>query len=1205
MQTTLLGLAIAIILALLAALVGPLLINWSGYRALFEAEASHLVGLDVRVTGDIDARLLPSPRLTLHAIEIGGSSDHKILASSLGIEFALGPLMRGEWRASEVHLAGPQISLGLDASGHVQAPNIAVGFNPDGLTIDRLSIENGKVILIDAANGASVTLDRLWFNGEARSLIGPLKGEGAVSIGTELYPFRISAGRYSDDGGLKLHVNVDPVNHPLSIEVDGALMLGGGEPRFDGSLNLARPVGIAPRGAKQAGGTLSQPWRVSGKIKATAAAALMQQVEFQYGSEEQGLKLSGDANFKFGTNPRFDGVLSGRQIDLDRALAAGDGSRPLPAAAIRELAELGGGAFRPAIPIQIGIGIDQVTLGGSTVQNLRGDISTDANGWNLDRFEFRAPGFTQVRLSGHLAVDSSGVAFTGPAEIEAGDPRVLSAWLEGRGEIAQGDLRPLSLRGDVTLGSEKIAVERFKAEFDRKPIAGRLVYVFATANKLAKLDAELNAPELDIDAAFGFGKALLAGSAIERPHDMTIAAEIGRATLAGLAARNVGVRLKIEGDNYQIDRLAVADLGGAAFSASGRIVIAEPSQGSIRVDLDAPDMAPVMALLARYAPDAAQALGRGAPAMAPAKLHARLTVEGGASATQAKFGIDGSLGKVRVALNGQANADPTTFRVGDMRLDGKLESDDGKALVAMLGLDRMVTVKAGQGALTVKASGPANGEMRVDGRLTAGGLEANANGSARPFAAHPSATLNARIVRADMAPLRRAHDESTALPVSFEGRVALAGGQITLADINANIGGTNLRGKLGFALPRLNGLQGELDADTIDGVGLMAAAIGMPASAPSTDKDWVWSTEPFLDGAFGELAGQVVLKAGRLELSPRLTARAFRSTLRFGKREFAFSGMTGDVSGGKLASQISFQDAEAGLTAQVKISLTGADAAVLLPASARPPVTGSLGLVIEMAGTGLSPVALIGSLQGSGKITLDAAQFAGLDPRAFDAVTRAVDRGLTIDSARIADVVRKALESGQLAVKHAEGVIAVSAGQIRLSNVATESKDANLSISGNLDLTDGSIDARLMLSGASEAAGARPDIFMALKGPIAAPSRSIDVSALTGWLTLRAVDNQAKRLRAAEDEAKRLRAIEEEARRKRASEEEARRKRLLEIEANRQQEIENQARRLRESESALPRPGDLAPALPAPVDVGPLPKPGGETRPAASVSPQN
>ena len=66
------------------------------------------------------------------------------------------------------------------------------------------------------------------------------------------------------------------------------------------------------------------------------------------------------------------------------------------------------------------------------MQNLRGDISADAHGWNLERFEFRAPGFTQARLSGHLALGDAGVAFTGPAEIRLSDPKALAAWLQGR-----------------------------------------------------------------------------------------------------------------------------------------------------------------------------------------------------------------------------------------------------------------------------------------------------------------------------------------------------------------------------------------------------------------------------------------------------------------------------------------------------------------------------------------------------------------------------------------------------------------------------------------------------------------------------------------------------------------------------------------------------------------------------------------------------
>ena len=48
MQTTLLGLAIAFIIALIAALVGPYFIDWNQLRPQFEAEATRIVGAPVR-----------------------------------------------------------------------------------------------------------------------------------------------------------------------------------------------------------------------------------------------------------------------------------------------------------------------------------------------------------------------------------------------------------------------------------------------------------------------------------------------------------------------------------------------------------------------------------------------------------------------------------------------------------------------------------------------------------------------------------------------------------------------------------------------------------------------------------------------------------------------------------------------------------------------------------------------------------------------------------------------------------------------------------------------------------------------------------------------------------------------------------------------------------------------------------------------------
>ena len=1164
MQTTLLGLAIAIILALVAALVGPLLLDWGSHRTLFEAEASRLIGVNVRVAGNIDARLLPSPRLTLHDIQIGDGGD-AIRARSLGVEFALGSLMRGEWRAAELHLVGPKIRLGLDPAGRLQSPSLAMTFKPDELSIERLSIEDGTVVLADAASGASLTLGRAWFNGEARSLVGPVKGEGAVTVAGALYPYRLALGRLSDAGALKLHLNVDPTDYPLNFEADGTLAIAGNAPGFDGTLGLARPVGIGLRRPGPAASDVTQPWRLNGKIKATAQSALMQDIEFQFGSEEQGFRLTGVADFKFGARPRLNGVLSGRQIDVDRAVSGGGAEKQTPATAIHRLAALGTSAFRTPLPIQLGVGIDQVTLGGNAVQNLRGDISSNANGWSLDRLEFRAPGLTQVRLSGRLAVGNDGAAFTGPAQVDSSDPRTLALWLEGRSESAQGDLRPLSLHGDVTLGSDRIAVDSLKAEFDRRPVTGRLAYTFASANRPAKLDADLKAPQLDIDAALGFGRALFAGSTLERPRDMTLAIEIGRASFSGIDAGNARVHAHVDSEGLQVDRLTVGDIGGGSFSAAGRIETkGNVPRGSLTADLETTKAAAIAAIAEKFVPDWGAPVMRHLERATRAKLHATLDVAGDdkTSVTGAQVAVAGTLDELRLDARARVNGDWKSRTVSAVDMSATVEAR-ATSLVKFANLDEVIASGNGPAQLKASLKGPISGDLTFDVQVAGEGLAAGLTGKGKlPATGRVQGDALVQVREASLKPFRPGQIASSAgtLPFKLSSRLALAAGALTFDGIDAKLGASTVRGHLRVddASPRR--IEGALDTTMADGASLLAIAIGLP----SVSKDrpgWSWSSEPFGPGLFGKFAGEIRLRFGRAELLPNVNGRDIRGTVRFVDDGIAMDGV-GELAGGKLAGTATFRNAQDGLDAHLKVSLAGADSAALFSGVARPPVAGTLNLSLEGEATGLSAVALVGSAKGSGKIELTDAHLAGLDPRTFDAVIRAVDQGLAIEQGRIADVVRKSIGSGRLSVRHAESALTVSAGQIRLSKPVVDSKDAALSIAGAFDLIDGLVDARLVLSGQSEAAGARPDIFVALKGQPPDVSYNVDVSALTGWLTLRAVENQTKRLRA--------------------------------IELTPPQPATRPAPKT-----------NSAPPLPAPTDIKPAPKPRSVGRPAASVGTQN
>ena len=1127
MQTTLLGLAVAIILALVTALVGPLLIDWGRFRPQLEAEASRLLGTPVRVTGLIEGALLPTPSLTLHDIEIGPADDRRLSARTLGVEFSLGSLVRGEWRAAEMHLVGPEFALSLNSAGRLAVPKLALSFDPDVVSIDRLNIEDGHAILTDARSGSRLVLDKLWFNGDARSLAGPFKGDGAFVIAGELYPYRIAMGRVGDDGAVKLRLNVEPSDRILAVEADGAFSLERGEPRFEGSFNVVRPAGIAlPSGQTFA----TDPWRLGTKIKATSASALFEQIEFQYGPEDRALKLTGTAELKFGNKPRFDGVLSARQIDLDRALASPDLTRRPPLAALKVLSETFSGALQPSIPARLGIGIDALTFGGATIQALRGDLATNGTAWNLEGFEFRAPGVTQVNLSGRLDVTAKHLGFTGPVSVDSSDPNGLVAWLEGFGEASRGPMKPLRARGDVTLGDEKLAIDRFKAEVDRKTVEGRLAYAWAIDGHPPRLDANLSAAELDIDALLAFANAARGGTTFETPREVTLGIDVGRATIAGVEARQLNARLRRDAMGLQVERFSVADLGGTALDASGQIETSSPSpRGKMNLGIDVRNLTGVIALAAKFAPDAVDPLRRLSERLPATKLNATLSLEDAGATTMAKLVVEGRSGAIRLSLLGEATRDSADVAAADLRalasagvrLQGKFEADDGGALVGLLGLDKAISVDKRPGQLSLVANGPLGGDLRVEGRLFAGGLDASATGTMQFGDEGPKGNLRLAVAAADMRSLRHgpAGRAAEPLPATLSSNLAIAGRSLTLDDFSATLAGIGLRGRLGFVFAQPLHVEGRIEADTIDAPAVIAAAIGMPIPGDARADTPVWSSEPFAQGFFEDVDGRIEFKTARAIFTPTLVLRGTRGMVKWSRSEIAFTDVEGNLADGRLTGQLVFDKSADGLSARGRIGLAGADANVLLAGETQPLVAGRLALQLDIEGAGLSPVALIGSLAGNGTVSLERGQFAGLNPQAFDLAARAVDQGMTVDATKIGEIAGAALASGRLGVSSAEGVITIAAGQVRLANTIVQAENADLTMAANVDLIEGLLNARLTLfgyMGAPVSTAERPVIFVALKGPVAAPKRTVDLSALTAWLTLRSIEQQSKRLEAIE-----------------------------------------------------------------------------------------
>src|ERR1700726_3105218 len=246
----------------MAALVGPYFIDWNQFRPQFETEATRVVGAPVRVGGELDARLLPTPSLRLRSVTVGGANDlGKVRADKLDVEFSLGALMRGEWRANELTINGMALDLGLDSQGRIDWPASTGKFSLGTLAIDRLNL-TGRIALHDAASRGTLELNDIAFNGDVRSLAGAVRGDGNFTLSGTRYPFRVSSGQSADGGGTRLHLSIDPAARPWSADLDGVLSFEAKAPRFDGALVLAVPAGLKARGDVPI-----MPWRISAKVK--------------------------------------------------------------------------------------------------------------------------------------------------------------------------------------------------------------------------------------------------------------------------------------------------------------------------------------------------------------------------------------------------------------------------------------------------------------------------------------------------------------------------------------------------------------------------------------------------------------------------------------------------------------------------------------------------------------------------------------------------------------------------------------------------------------------------------------------------------------------------------------------------------------------------------------------------------------------------
>jgi large subunit ribosomal protein L24 len=741
------------------------------------------------------------------------------------------------------------------------------------------------------ASGSRLLLEQIDFAGSLGSLAGPVKGEGDFVVLGHHYPYRLGMSRLGHDGSIRVRLNVDRIEEPLTIDADMSVWVERGAPRFDGSIAFMRPVRRAPDG------NIIEPWRVTSRINGDSSAAVLELIELQYGPDDRAIKLRGDAKLTFGRVPQLDGFLSSPQLDLDRMLSSPDETRRRPLVVALKLGDYLSGSQRLPFPVKLGFSVGSLTLAGSMLQRVSGGLRGDGDSWDIENLELRAPGITQIRLSGRFDAKSEGVtkrvSFKGPANIDSGDARTFFAWLSDRADVQAIAPESLRLSGDVAFGSEMVGIDRLNAEIDRMIVTGRFAYFWTSNGRPARLDVTLTAPEINIDRVQVLAKAVLSNPETDRPRQGELSFKIGRAWIGGVEAKQSEISMRIEPDGLMIDQFRIADFGGAALAVKGHIDNKTGSpRGAVTLDLDARSLDGVTALVEKFFPRAAEKLRRLVARAAPVALRASLTIEpvaaaGAGTNAIAKYKVDGRAGTLLATLQGDSGiagdalkGNLAALAAGEVNLTGSLEADDGGDLVDLVGLNRLIAVDKRPGRLTMTAKGPLDGDVIIDCMLTTGTLELSTNGTVNASdQSDPKAALMIKFVNANLWSPRPAAPGATAelLPASGTLTLTLHNGALRLSDIKGTVAGASVAGQLAIETQQQPiAFNGVLELGTVDLTAAISTGIGVRAADSSGAAAGHWHDEPFqpiMPGA----SGQIVVKATRAALTPDLSAAISRA----------------------------------------------------------------------------------------------------------------------------------------------------------------------------------------------------------------------------------------------------------------------------------------------------------------------------------------
>jgi uncharacterized protein involved in outer membrane biogenesis len=1028
LKKTFYALVALVVIAVLAALVGPSFVDWEDYKADIARELETATGRRIAIDGNVSLRLLPAPSLRANGVRIanvkGGAGAELANVGTLQMDLALWPLLRGRIIGTGVVLIKPQVSLEILANGK---PNWLLRGAPQSYgrpqLIDDLTVRGGTIRYRNHALGQDVTVvgsDIAISGGEAGA---PHLFKGTVQLGRSKLNARGSFTRRS--GGLyAVLLDIGHLDSASRLRYRGVASLGDRGPRLSGkiSLNGTRPHqfvrALAPKSPLGKGdvGWLKEKLSVTADLTVVGTEASIGGLKIRLGE----LEASGQLDASLSAKPRYRIALAFNRLDLDAVMA-------------RMATGKGKTAPRLALPRAVGrhpltleVTVNALIFRSEIIRDLHFRARLEKGAVQLHSLTAQLPGAADLQLIGGSTAAGARRNFDGRFSLSAGNLRGTLDWLGlDTSRVPAARLRRASASGKLSITPRGIALRDTKLDVDTSRIEGKFGLRFG---KRPRLTADVSVDRMDVSAYLPRERPAPVRAGVVAPDkptakqdkkpkpaakdrkqaatfqwrkrlDADFTVRVGRLTYAGRTASAALVTGAFERGVLTLTKARVTDLGGVSGEIRGTI-----AQGAKqpKVDLEF---------------DGSSATLSNALRLLRLKGHAALDRLG---AVRAKGAIAGSKAGAKLDVT-------IAIAGGQARLDGDFVPSLAKAKYAF--------------------------KVALD---------------------HPRAEEVLRALAVTGLPA-----DKRLGPVRMSGSVSGDLAKARFPELKIAIGKVAVSAAVEVEIARVRPLiTGEIKTGDLTVEQLLAVPVALIASGTGSVNAMRWSNGPpkeplFLDG-LKALDATLVVRPARVSVgSHKITDPLVELVLRDGVLDI--KRMTGRIFGGNLSMRANLRSEKSTLV-DAAMTLRAADlteAGKLFPDAAFK--AGKLNLDAALKARGTSIHGLIAGLNGTVSIKVRKGAVAGFD---LAGINRRI--ATQTDAIGLINLLTEGMSTGTTKFKRLDGVVKFVNGVGRVDDLSLAAEGGSATGKGKIALIEGRLDGTAAFRFA--AVKAAPPLTVAVSG---------------------------------------------------------------------------------------------------------------------------